>query len=171
MKFTKLLALVICCFTIYELFLWFTGRGGNSFKLMIAGMVGLVVLNLWASYLEGKKIPGGLKGRKLQGIWILENHFKFDPVLKKYQSLPVEADKNYFEFRLNQFRSGDLNEEGEQLPAEFSPFSIVGDNVIFESEFLRKGNWKFEIKKKKLELNGETVNPAGKSLFVFHKLN
>lgn len=171
MKFTKLLAIAIGCFMVYELFLWFAGRGGNSFMFIAVGFVVLMALNFWATYLESKKMPGGFKGRKLQGIWILENHFKFDPVLKKYQSLPVDADKNYFEFRLNQFRSGDLNEAGEQLPAEFYPFSIQGDNIIFESEFLKKGNWKFEIKKGKLELAGETVHPVGKSLFTFHKLN
>jgi hypothetical protein len=167
----KLLALVIACFTIYELFLWYAGKGGNSFALMAAGMVALVVLNVWATYLESKKMPGGYRGRKLQGTWILEKHFRFDPVLKKYEALPVEEDKNYFEFRLDQFRSGDLDEKGEQIPAEYSPFSIVGDSIIFESEFLKKGNWQFAIKKKKLELAGETVNPAGKSLFIFRKFN
>lgn len=133
----------------------------------IAFIVFLVVINR----INKSKLPGGIKGSKLQGIWVLEKHLKFDPVMKKYQSLPVELKKNYFEFKNNQFRSGDFDEKQKQLPAEWSSFSIEGDIVIFESEFLKRGHWTWGLNNEKLELTGETINPEGKSQFIFYKKN
>lgn len=141
--------------------------------------VGIVLaLAAWVIFLTIKhhrnraRLPGGIKGARLQGIWVLEKHFRFDPVLKKWEVVPVEPKKNYFEFKGGNFRSGDFDEKHKQLPADYSPYSVEGDNLIFESEFLKKADWKWEIKKGRLELTGETSGPQySKSQFIFYKKN
>lgn len=103
---------------------------------------------------------------------MLEKHFRFDPALKKYEVVTVEPKKNYFEFKGSNFRSGDFDEKYKQLPADYSPFLIGGDNLIIESEFFKKANWKWVIKKGRLELTGEMLKPKGsKSQFVFYRKN
>ncbi|MGD0577028.1 MAG: hypothetical protein ABSA74_03075 [Candidatus Staskawiczbacteria bacterium] len=170
--FVKILAIILGVLGAIGGLGWWLGAGGNFFALFVICIVILVVMNVVAGYFEGKAMPGGSKGYKLQGcFWILEKHLKFNPVLKSYEPLAVEPNKNYFEFVGNKFRSGELDENKKPLPAEFSLFSIHGNNISFESEFFKKGHWTFELSKgnKQLELTGETINPYAKSLFIFHK--
>jgi len=134
----------------------------------VAWFVFLIVMH----YFQRKKLPGGIKGARLQGIWVLEKHLKFEPVLKKWEVVPVEEKKNYFEFNGSNFCSGDFDEDHQQLPADYSPFSVDGENMILESEFFKKANWKWEIKRGCLELTGETPSPQySKSQFIFYKKN
>jgi hypothetical protein len=132
----------------------------------------MVVLYVLDYFLKRNKVPGGPRGMKLQSTWVLEKHLKFDPALKKWEEIPVEPKKNYFEFDGSNFRSGDFDEKHKQLPAEFTPFSVEGNNVIFTLESLSKANWKWAIKGGKLELTGEMLSPKdSKSQFIFYRKN
>ena len=146
--------------------------GGNSENFgtfLVVGIVAVVMLVL-LNRLHKRTMPGGARGAKIQGIWVLKKHLKFNPALRKYESLSVDKDKNYFEFKGKQFRSGDFEEDGKQLPAEWSSFSIEGNNVIFGSEFLKKAHWTWVVDEKQLELTAETAEPkASKSQFIFVK--
>lgn len=159
---------VILSFLVYAL-------GADNMFLTIVVISALAVWIIFLAVIrrvKKSKLPGGIKGAKLQGIWVLEKHFRFDPVLKKWESLPVEPKKNYFEFQGNNFRSGDFDEKREQLPAEYSPFSIEGDNLIIESEFFKSGNWKWAIEEGRLELTAEMAEPKNsKSQFIFYRKN
>jgi len=169
MKFLIGLAKFII-WSVILLFLVYVFSGVNKFLIVVA----ILALCIWIIFLtvikriSKSKLPGGIKGSAIQGVWVLEKHFRFDPMLKKYESLPVDPKKNYFEFKGSNFRSGDFDEEDNQLPAEYSPFSINGDKIIMESEFFKKADWKWKISKGKLELTGETAEPKySKSQFVF----
>ena len=156
----------------FLVFLIFSIVGAGS----VAGTAALIFAVFFTAlsinkHFRDKKLPGGSKGAVLQGIWVLEKQLKFDFVLRKYQEVQVEPKKNYFEFKGDQFRSGDFDGKHKQLPAEWSFFSVVGDNIIFESEFLKKGHWTWRVSNGKLELIGETINPEGKSQFTFYKKN
>jgi hypothetical protein len=169
MKFLRLLVwFVLFMALVYVL-------NGNSPYLTTAVVL---VLIAWIVFLiikrhkDRTKLPGGTKGARLQGIWVLEKHLRFDPVLKKWETLPVEEKKNYFEFKGSSFCSGDFDEKHKQLPADYSPFSIEGDSLILESEFLKKANWKWIIKRGCLELTGEISGPKySKSQFIFYRKN
>lgn len=175
MKFFKWLAIIIICFILFTAFSYISSYKAADSQMISNAVVSLLVLwivfSIIRHYIKRSKLPGGARGAKLQGIWVLEKHLKFDPVMKKYEALPVEPKKNYFEFKGDQFRSGDFDEKHAQLPAEWSPFSIEKDNIIFGSEFLKKGNWRWTVKSNKLELIGETVHPEGKSQFIFYRKN
>jgi uncharacterized membrane protein YraQ (UPF0718 family) len=121
-------------------------------------------------YFTDKKLPGGRKGAVLQGIWVLTKQFKFEPTLKKWEEVAVESKKHYFEFKGSNFRSGDFDQRHKQLPAEWSPFSVEGDNLIIESEFFKKGHWTWKIEPGLgLVLTGEMLD--SKSQFVFNMKN
>jgi hypothetical protein len=171
MNFLTGIAKIILWLLLISSFIYiFAGADSSSKATAILTVFACVVILTVMRRVRNSKLPGGLKGSAIQGIWMLEKHFRFEPNLKKYESLPVAPDKNYFEFKGSNFRSGDFDEEGNQLPAEYSPFSIVGDNLIFESEFFKKANWKWSIKGGKLELTGETTEPKyGKSQFIFYR--
>ena len=176
MKFLKFLIIIAICLIIIPAF-GYISAGGKSNPYMFFGVVFLIWLMwmiFWSvkKHRDRKKFPGGAKGARLQGIWVLEKHFHFDPVLKKWETVPVEDKKNYFEFKGSNFRSGDFDEKHKQLPADYSPFSVEGDNVILESEFFKRANWKWQIEKGRLELTGEMLIPKNsKSQFVFYKKN
>lgn len=162
------LIIILALFTVLGVFGYFIESKSGGSVIFFFSAISLIVVTFIAYRLRVKDLPGGGKGAKIQGIWILEKHLKFDPTLKKYEALPVDENKNYFEFNGNQFRSGDMDEDLNQLPAEYSLFSIEGDNLIIESDFFKKSNWKWVISKDgQLELTGETVHPKGKSQFIF----
>jgi hypothetical protein len=175
MKFLKLLAIVIICFVVFSALSYLSSVGIASstiFGIVILAILAWIIFSIVKHYLNRSRFPGGAKGAALQGIWVLEKNFRFDPVLKKYEVIPVEPKKNYFEFKGSNFRSGDFDEKHEQLPAEYSPFLVEGDNLIIESEFFKNGNWKWAIKKDRLELNAEMAEPKNsKSQFIFYKKN
>lgn len=159
---------VILLFLVYAL------GGANTFLIVavILALVAWIIFLAVIRRIKKSKLPGGIKGAVLQGIWVLEKNFRFDLVLKKWEAVPVEPQKNYFEFKGSNFRSGDFDEKHRQLPAEYSPFSIEGDNIIIESEFFKKANLKWTIKKGRLELIIETTAPQNsKSQFVFYRKN
>jgi len=169
MKFLKWLVWFIL---IGALFASWSANSGFATAVVALALVAWIVFLAIKRHRDRAKLPGGNKGAVLQGIWVLEKHFKYDPVLKKYGVVPVEEKKNYFEFNGSNFRSGDFDEDHKQLPADYSPFSVEGDNLILESEFLKKANWKWVIKKGKLELTGETSSPQySKSQFIFYRKN
>jgi len=173
MKFLIGLAKVIAWFILVFAFIYIFTDVNPSLKIIvILAAIACVVFLIAMRRIRKSKLPGGIKGSAIQGVWVLEKHFRFDPALKKYEVVPVELKKNYFEFKGSNFRSGDFDENHKQLPAEYSPFSIEGDNVIIESEFFKKANWKWAIKNGRLELTGEMLKPKNsKSQFIFYRKN
>lgn len=173
MKFLIGLAKIIIWFVIIIAFVYaFSGTDGRVMIFVILALVVWIIFLAVMRRIRKSKLPGGIKGAALQGIWVLEKNFRFDPVLKKWETIPVEDKKNYFEFKGSNFRSGDFDERHKQLPADYSPFSVEGGNIILESEALKKVNWKWIIKKGKLELTGETLEPKNsKSQFIFYRKN
>jgi len=169
MKFLIELAKAIIWFVLVSAFIYvFTDANASLKIVVILAAIAWIIFLTVIKRISKSKLPGGIKGSAIQGVWVLEKHFRFDPMLKKYESLPVDPKKNYFEFKGSNFRSGDFDEEDNQLPAEYSPFSINGDKIIMESEFFKKADWKWKISKGKLELTGETAEPKySKSQFVF----
>ena len=149
----------------------FVGTDPNLKIFAVLVFIVCIIVSAVIRRVEKSKLPGGVKGSAIQGVWVLDKHLRFEPNLKKYESLPVAEEKNYFEFKGHNFRSGDFDENRKQLPAEFSPFSINGDNLILESNFFKKANWKWIIKNEHLELTGETMEPYSKSQFIFYKKN
>ncbi|MDD2696674.1 MAG: hypothetical protein PHE52_00750 [Candidatus Pacebacteria bacterium] len=172
MKFLMALVKIIILFAVLPAFIYAFGSADTELQgIVILSAVALIVFLIVIKRIYNSKLPGGNKGAAIQGVWVLEKHFRFDPMLKKYESLPVEEKKNYFEFKGDKFRSGDFDEKQRQLPAEYSPFSIDGDNLILESEFFKTATWKWSVRGGKLELIGETTEPYSKSQFVFNKKN
>jgi hypothetical protein len=178
MKFLKWLAIILLFLVLLPAFFYISSYKGNNsqiiINIIILVSILLVIFLIVEHYITRSKLPGGLKGARLQGIWVLEKHFRFDPVLKKYEALPVVEKKNYFEFKDSNFCSGDFDEKLEQLPAEYSPFSVDGDKLVLGSEFLKKANWKWIYKNARLELTGEMESsskstPNNKNLFIFYK--
>ena len=170
MKFLKWLLIIIICLAVFPALSIFLFNEGTTFQ--IAVKIILFISVSWPVFLIVKYILKRLKskGAVLQGIWVLEKKFRFDYVLKKYEFVPVDEKKNYFEFRNGKFRSGDLDENLMPLPAEYSPFFVDGDKIILESEFLKKADWKWSVKRGKLELTGETTVPKkSKSQFIFFR--
>ncbi|MFA5831690.1 MAG: hypothetical protein WC878_07755 [Candidatus Paceibacterota bacterium] len=137
------------------------------------GGLAVIAVFVWAvwSIIKGivftSRLPGGRKGSVLQGVWVLEKHLRYDHAMKKWEEVPVESKKNYFEFSGNQFRSGDFDKQYCQLPADFSPFFVNGNELVLDSDFFKSADWKWKIQKGKLELTGETKN--NKSQFIFCK--
>jgi len=169
MKFLKWLIL----FILFMAFVYSLSGGPTYTKtVVVLALVAWVTFSTIISRHKKSKSPGGLRGSVLQGIWVLEKHFRFDPVLRKYEVVSVEPKKNYFEFKGSNFRSGDFDEDRRQLPAEFSPFSVIGDNLVIETEFFKRANWKWSVKGTQLELIGEMAEPKdSKSQFIFYKKN
>lgn len=81
----------------------------------------------------------------------------------------LEESDNYFEFRGNQFCTGELDEKGNLLPcSEYSSFTTEENILVLNKEPFLKASWRWEIKHGKLELTG--VKPNGeKSKFIFSK--
>ena len=167
MKFLIGMAKITIWFFLTFAFIYVLAGASAGLKIIfILAAVACIVFLIVMQRKSKAKLPGGIKGSAIQGVWVLEKHFRFEPMLKKWESLPVEPKKNYFEFKDNQFRSGDFDEKHKQLPAEWSPFSIEDDNLIIESEFFKKGNWTWKIEKGMgLILTGETLD--SKSQFIF----
>jgi hypothetical protein len=134
---------------------------------IIVFIVIIIIIATIITHFRYKKLPGGSKAAVLQGIWVLHKHLKYDPVMKKYESVPVEKKKSYFEFKGDQFRSGDFDERHKQMPADFSKYSVVGDNLIFDSESLRRASWKWAMTTDGLELTAETAD-GNKSKYYFN---
>ncbi len=172
MNIVKILAYIILCFALFVFGAFFFVSFGFFEGLLTIVFLVMMVLYALDYFLKRNKVPGGPKGMKLQGIWVLERHLKFDPALRKWEEVPVESKKNYFEFKDSNFRSGDFDEKHKQLPAEDSAFSIEGENIIFKLESLSKANWKWSVKGGKLELTGEMLYPKdSKSQFIFYRKN
>lgn len=171
MKFLIGLAKFIIWAVIIMAFVYaFSGTDGRVTIVVISALVVWIIFLTVRRRVNKSKLPGGIKGSALQGIWVLEKNFRFEPVLKKWEVVPVEPGKNYFEFKSSNFRSGDFDEKHCQLPAEYSPFSVEGDNIIIESEFFKKANLKWTIKKGRLELTIEMAEPKNsKSQFIFSR--
>jgi len=157
-----------------KFFKWFAWS--FVFGLVICAMVtengvfailAFIVWLMTKHFFDKMKVPGGRRGFVLQGIWILERHLRYVPDMKKWEELPVENGKNYFEFAGDQFRSGDFDNKHQQLPADFSLFSVHRDEILFDTDFLKNADWKWAIKKGKLELTGDSKKD--KSQFIFHK--
>lgn len=163
------------CFVVFSALSFLSSVGIASstiFGIVILAFLAWIIFSIVKHYLNRSKFPGGAKGAVLQGIWVLEKNLRFDPVLKKWETVMVEDQKNYFEFKGSNFRSGDFDEKHKQLPAEYSPFSVVGSNIILGSETLKRANWKWHIEKGRLELIGEMLEPKNnKSRFIFYKKN
>jgi hypothetical protein len=172
MKFLDLLVWIII-FIIALLMLSFIGIAfKTALTVIVIVFIFWIIISIAKHYRNEKKFPGGAKGSKLQGIWVLEKHLHFDPALRKWEEVTVEPKKNYFEFNGSNFRSGDFDEKHKQLPAEYTPFSVEGENVIFKLESLSKANWRWAIKGRNLELTGEMLSPKdSKSQFTFYKKN
>ena len=169
MKFLTIIAGIIFFSVLIAPYI---GGEAGAFPVFIIGFIVLTASVMAANHFKKKRMPGGIKGSVLQGIWVLEKNYRFDPALKKYESVPVEPRKNYFEFKDGNFRSGDFDEKHKQLPAEDSPFSVNGNNIIIESDYFKKADIKWAIKKRRLELTVEMANPKySKSQFVFYKKN
>jgi len=180
MRFLKWLAIIIICFFVLPVFLYlFSYKGADPqiiANIIISIIILLVAFTIVKQYINKSRLPGGFRGAVLQGIWVLEKHLRFDRVLKKYEALPVEEKKNYFEFKGSNFRSGDFDKKLKQLPAEYSPFSVDGNKIVLESEFLKRAHWEWIIKNGRLELTGEIAVPSksiqnNKNLFIFYKIN
>jgi hypothetical protein len=176
MKFFKLLLIILICLIVVPALGYISAsKNGNpylTFEIIILGLVAWIIFATVKYYRNRKKFPGGTKGAVLQGIWVLEQNFRFVPTFKKWETVPVEDKKNYFEFKGSNFRSGDFDERHRQLPADYSPFSVEGGNIILESEAFKKANWKWIIKQGKLELTVEMLEPKNsKSRFIFYKKN
>jgi len=178
MKFLKWLVIIIIFFVLIPSFFYFLSYKGNYsqiiINIIILVSILLIVFLIVEHYISKSKLPGGIKGSVLQGVWVLEKHLRFDPVLKKYEALPVAEKRNYFEFNGSNFRSGDFDEKLKQLPAEYSPFSVNGNKIVLESEFLKKINWEWAIKKGQLELTGEAMTSSkstqnNKNQFIFYR--
>jgi len=164
-----LITIIVSSFILYGIL---ANIGFNSSESLGATGLFLAIFVLIAirKHFTNKKLPGGSRGAILQRIWVLGKQFKFDPVLKKYEVVPVEPKKHYFEFRGSNFRSGDFDENHRQLPAEWSPFSVEGDNLIIESEFFKKGHWTWKIETGVgLVLTAEMLD--SKSQFLFYEKN
>lgn len=163
------ITVILSCLLLYVTiaFLGVSSSVALCIAIFISAILALVLIR---KHFTDKKLPGGNKGAILQRIWVLEKQFKFDPVLKKWEEVVVEPKKHYFEFKGSNFRSGDFDEKRKQLPAEWSPFSVEGDNLIIESEFFKKGHWTWKMEKGVgLVLTGEMLN--SKSQFVFNMKN
>ena len=172
MKIIKILAVIILLFCLFAIASFFFAGFETFLVLFAIGISAIIMLYVLEYFLKRNKVPGGPKGMKLQYVWVLERHLKFDPALRKWEEVPIEPQKTYFEFDGSNFRSGDFDDKHQQLPAEFTPFSIEGDNIIFKLESLSKANWKWAIKEGKLELTGEMLSPKGsKSQFTFYRKN
>lgn len=134
------------------------------------------LFTLWILFFIGKRLVFGFKrsfgGKEvaIQGLWKLEKFSVFDIDLKKYTEFPAGDARNYFEFHGKEFRTGDLDEKGEPQLAEFSPFSISGENIVFDSAFFKKAKWQFSIKGGTLELKS-AKDDGSKAIFVFSRKN
>jgi hypothetical protein len=160
----------MCCYLAFWVLLFF-GVSQDSMGSIYVVIVILVVIYAIYINFRNKKYPGGNKAAIIQGIWVLNKHLKYDLVMKKYELVPVENKKSYFEFKGDQFRTGDFDEKHKQMPADFSKFSVVGDNLILESGAMKKASWKWAIVPGQgLELTAETAD-GNKSKYYFFQKN
>jgi len=104
----------------------------------------------------------------LQGIWKLENAYIFDRNSGQYRETKIEVP-SYFEFRGDQFFTGNFDKDGVVAPgSKSSSFVSEGDILIINADIFKKASWKWEVKHGKLEL--VAIKPDGnKAKYIFSR--